>query len=281
MLIKGIKISKPYLLIEKGRKGIILPYTPPKEKKGVKGKKKAKKEKASKKKEEGGPSLKVTVRKLVIKEGEMEFLDRTVHPPARLLLSPTDITVRDIPYPLSEEKVPFVMKGEIPGRSHRGTLYIKGWVVPPTKESNFKVRMRDTEIALFEPYLREKTTVKIKSGLIDLDLGGGVSRSQRLSLRGTAIIRDLGFAGPGGGSFLGIPATLITALMKDAHGRIEIPLEIEGDLKRGKSNWGKAVAKAIGVGMQRRIAKMPKELLEAPKGVLEKGVDWLKKLPKF
>jgi len=128
------------------------------------------------------------------------------------------------------------------------------------------------DITAFKPYFQKESPADISRGFLDLDMDVKVA-SGRLNAPGTLKLKDLRFqSGQGAtGRFMGVPLSLVVALLQKGNGEIALKFVMEGDLKNPKFNLRESLMNTISVAMADKLGLPLKGITEAVTGVGAKG----------
>ena len=120
----------------------------------------------------------------------LEFFDATVAGHQKMRIDAVAGTLTDLKVPSLKGRITVDLKGIIRGPNHQGTITVGGWVNVAEKSSQLTTRVRNVDLALFEPYVIRKTHAGIDQGTFNLDLKATV-RNNVLSAPGTLTLTGL------------------------------------------------------------------------------------------
>jgi hypothetical protein len=201
--------------------------------------------------ESSDASRSVTLRRLVISEGEVEVYDATVAtPPWRIRLIGLDATVESILVPQAGGRSPFDVRATIDGPAHDGTISLAGWVDPATKDLQLTAQLRGVDLLAFQPYVMRSSRTRLSRGQFDLDLRASV-RDGRLIAPGRVVIADLAFAPGGHGSdrVLGVSRDLLLAALASQGGRLAFDFQLEGDIRDPRFSLNETLGMRMAAGL--------------------------------
>ena len=265
-IISTVTIKDPYLFVEIDRKGqIVNPVLPPELRpEGPAGGKKAEQ-----------PAPPVTVKKIEVINGSVDYLDRkTPATPVLTKVRTIAFVMRDVSLPFTDTFSDYVLSATIPGNHSTGSIKSKGKIEIKTKDMDLKAEVKGLDITAFKPYFQKESPVDITRGLLDLDIDVKVA-SGRLHAPGTVVLKDLQFQnGPGmGGKFMGMPLSLVVALLKKSNDEIPLSFVMEGDLNNPKFDLKENLMNRITVAMAGKLGLPLKGITQAVTGLGAKGAN--------
>jgi hypothetical protein len=158
----------------------------------------------------------------------LEFFDATVSESKKLRLDAVNGLVSDIQLPKLDSQSPVELNGVIKGPVRQGTMAISGWVNVAKKASDLTTRVRNMDLALFEPYVVQKTRAGIDKGSFNLDIQSS-TRNNQVNGQGKLVVTGLKLkAGESGLS--NIPQRAVIGALADENEKIELAFELEGNL---------------------------------------------------
>jgi hypothetical protein len=265
-IISSVTIKDPYLFVEIDKRGrIVNPVLPPELLPGG----------PAGGKEAEQPAPPVFVKKIEVINGSVDYLDRkTPATPVLTEVRTIDFVMKDFSVPFADTFSDYVLSASILGNHGTGTVKSKGRIKIKTKETDLKVDVRKLDITAFKPYFQKESPVDITKGLLDLTMDVTV-KSGRLHAPGTVVLSDLQFrSGPGmGGKFMGMPLSLVVALLKKSNNQIPLSFVMEGDLDNPKFDLRENLMKRISVAMADKLGLPLKGITEAVTGVGAKGAE--------
>ncbi len=204
------------------------------------------------------PATRVTVARLALSDGAMDFTDLSLPFPfaARIASLGGELTSLDT---ASTEPATFRLEGQV---SDYGEARIEGTtpVADPTLDTDVSVLFRNIEIADLSPYTIKFAGREIADGRMELDLRYRVEAGG-LQGENSIIISDIALGDrvdqPGA---MRLPLALAIALLKDASGAIDVDIPVRGDVNDPEFRIGGVIAKAI-VNLIRSVATSPFRLL--------------------
>lgn len=136
------------------------------------------------------------------------------------------------------------IKGKV---DKHGSVVISGKINPLSEDkyTDLDVRFGNIELTTFTPYSGKFAGYVIDKGKLSLDLNYQVSR-QRLVGQNRIVLNQLTLGEhTGSPDAVSLPIKLAIALMKDANGRIDINLPVEGNLDDPEFRYGHLIGKAL------------------------------------
>ncbi len=262
--VSSVTVKDPYLFVEIDNKGnIVNPVLPPEIGPGQPGAKKTPEQ----------PAPPITVKKIEVVNGSVDYLDRkTPVKPVLTKLRNIDFVMEDVEVPFADAFSHYVVSASIPGNRGTGTLKSSGKIKIRTKDMDLKANLRNLDITALKPYFQKQSPVDITKGFLDLDLNVKVV-SQKLQAPGTAVLKGLEFqSGTGTGArFMGVPASLVVAFLKNSNNAIPVNFAIEGDLNNPRFDIKEDVMHRISVAMAEKLGVPIKGIPEAVTSIGGKG----------
>ncbi len=130
---------------------------------------------------------------------------------------------------------------------NHGTVAIRGRINPLSEDkyTDLDVRFGNIELTTFTPYSGKFAGYVIDKGKLDLALNYQVSQ-QKLVGKNRIVLNQLTLGEhTDSPDAVSLPIKLAIALMKDANGRIDINLPVEGDLDDPEFRYGHLIGKAL------------------------------------
>jgi hypothetical protein len=168
-------------------------------------------------------------------------------------------SVKGLDVPGGNRRSTIDLRGVIKGPAHRGTVSVRGWVEVDRKNAELAIRLRDVDLALFEPYIFTKVKAGVESGSFDLDLNSSV-HDNVLHAPGTLTVTGLKLEAAESPieALASLPRKAGVGALSDEHQRITVPFELRGNLDdpsfsiAGKAalEAGLAFIKAFGVSFE-------------------------------
>ena len=197
----------------------------------------------------------VAISEVLVHDGRMELIDRTVRgPPVRLPLEQVQATVQQLAVPLAPGKSPLEFEGVLKGKKVDGRVRLSGWVDPTMQDASVKATLRSIDLVLLAPYLLTVQEAKVDRGRLDMDLDFQV-RQRKVNAPGKATLADLELkSSPGiANAFLGLPRQGILNMLKTREGKIEIAFRVEGDLSDPHFKLQQSFASAMASGLAEQL----------------------------
>ena len=262
--ISDVTVKDPYLFVEIDSKGnIVNPVLPPELGSGQ----------PAGKGTPAQPAPPVTIRKIEVINGSIDYLDRkTPIRPVLIKLRNMDLAVEDVAIPFTDTFSNYVLTASIPGNQGVGTIKSEGKIRIATKDMDLKATLRNLDITALKPYFQKESPVDITRGFLDLDLTVKVA-SEKVHAPGTAVLKGLEFqSGSGmGGTFMGVPLSLVVALLKNSNNAISLNFTIEGDLNNPKFDIKENLTRRIATAMAEKLGLPLKGIPEAVTNLGSKG----------
>jgi hypothetical protein len=263
-IISSLTVKEPYLFVEVDRRGNIVNPSLPPDLMPKQGAKNAKPEK---------PAPPLVIRKIEIINGSVDYLDRkTPVTPVLTKMRDLDVVMKDVSVPPADTFSDFVLSASVPGNHSTGTVKSIGKIKIKTKDMDLKTNVRSLDITGFKPYFQKESPVDITNGSLDLNIQAKIA-SDRIHAPGTVVLKDLRFQnGPGmSGSFLGVPLSLVVALLKKSNDEISVNFVLEGDLNNPKFDIKENLMNRISVALAEKLGLPIKGITEAVTSIGAKG----------
>ncbi|HQJ09155.1 MAG TPA: DUF748 domain-containing protein [Deltaproteobacteria bacterium] len=217
--IRSITIEKPYLSMLRTKDGKLLAVPSLLAEKGKKG-------------PENAPRRRVSIGRITLSGGVIEFFDETIPGSRRKIrLEQIQATIQDVDTPGLSGRSRFEISSVVKGTHGEGCAGLTGWVEIATKDSSVKATMRSVDLTTFQPYITRAGDAQIQKGTLDLDLQSEI-RGNRLKAPGKATISSLRLAPGKGlwGTFMGMPRSAVLSMLKSKGDRITLSFVLEGDI---------------------------------------------------
>jgi hypothetical protein len=213
---------------------------------------------AAKAASQGAASFPVTVRRLLVREGSLDFADLTLAPRFTTAIRELSGVVSGLGSDRSDDA-----RIELEGRVDRyGSARIRGVINPfaPKTRTSVTMSFHNLEMKALTPYTAKFAGYRIESGRLSADLRYRV-RESRLVGDNKVVIESL---------VLGervadtqapdLPIELALSLLTDANGRIELGLPVRGDLSDPEFSFAQLAGKVLG-NLLEKVASAPFRLL--------------------
>lgn len=197
----------------------------------------------------------VTISQIIVQGGVVELFDATVNrPPLKTSLEDIEALLRDIAVPSSKERTQIEFAAIVRGVRRDGRAKISGWVEAAGKNSSSHILLDAVDLVSLQPYLVKKGEARVERGTLDLNVRTEV-RNNRLDGKGTAVIKDLGFAPPRGymETFVGLPRNAVVGFLKDHQGAIDVDFTLHGDISHPNFSLNESLANRIATGMAEQL----------------------------
>lgn len=257
--VSGILLEKPSLLLEVDRRGVLLALPP-----ATGGKAKA----------DSTGQAPFLVRRLEVKDGSLDYLDRKVRGgPVLIRLRNVEAEISGFTIPLSTKESPFLFSAVIPGNLGSGTMKSKGFINLKNGDSKSSLEVRNLDITGLRRYYEKPGDVEVTRGFLSVEAKTTVMKS-RISSSGTMTIRDLSFRADKGKTVLGLPLAAVTNLLKDKNNEITLDFVVEGDLKNPKFSIRDSLVQKVALSLVKMmglpVEAIGKTLFDIGGGALRK-----------
>jgi hypothetical protein len=217
--------------------------------------------------EAGGANLSpraVTISKIELQDGVVDFFDATVtRPPLKTRLERVDAVIGDVAIPWSKTRTRFELAANVKGIRRDGRAKISGWLGPAQGDSSSQITLYAVDLVSLQPYLVRIGEAQVRKGTLDLRLNSEV-RANRLDGKGKIIIRDLEFA-PSRGyleTFMGIPRSAVINFLKNNENAIDVDFVLTGDTSNPRFSINEAIATRVAMGMAAELGVSIRGLAE-------------------
>jgi uncharacterized protein involved in outer membrane biogenesis len=248
-IISNLSLQDPYLFLEKDMRGNLIYPLP---------------QRRTIKEETKKSATPVIIKKINLKDGSLDYLDRKVSPPVLTKLRDIDLELKDISFPLEDNFSTYILSASIPGNQSTGMLKSNGKIKSKTKDTDCKVELRRLDITGFKPYYQKKSDVNLKKGNFDLDMDVKI-KSRKINAPGRAVLRDLDFESSSGigNTFLSIPRSAVINFLKNNNNEIAFNFELEGDLDNPKFNIRESFMETVSIAIAGKLGLSVKRIGES------------------
>lgn len=201
-----------------------------------------------------------TVDTVALSGSVIEVFDAAVvGKPSKLRIDAVKGTIKDVRIPELDTRTRIALDGTIKGPANSGTVSINGWTGIKAKAAEIETRVRNVDLALFEPHLVTKLKSGIESGTFNLDLKSNVQKNVvNASGTLTVVAIKLQAADNPIGALAGLPRRAAIGALEDDYGQITVPFQVSGNLDdptfslAGETTLktGVAVARALGLSFE-------------------------------
>jgi hypothetical protein len=276
IVIQKIFILKPEITVERDKKGRINIEELIKKLTKGEGKEKGKGKGAP-------PALPLpdfSLKKLILKKGEIIFADgKVAQPPFISKIDNIMVTVTGFSTQLPPDSLGTEFKMEA-NLSTPHPAQIKSWGrgnflgEKISFESNFE--LQKLEIPHFSPYYKEQLPATVASGTFSVNSKTSCKKSI-LDSRNHILIQDLNLIPykKGKRTFLGVPISQIVEFLKSNQGRIEFDSPVTGDLKDPKYSLLSVVRQVLGHAFKEKLGEPLKKVGKKVGKEVEKGGEYL------
>jgi hypothetical protein len=200
----------------------------------------------------------VSVRRLTVRDGQLEFSDLTLQPRFATTIRELAGVVSGLGNDGDDEA-----RVELDGRVDQyGSARIRGTLNPfqPRTRTAVTMSFRNLEMRSLTPYSAKFAGYRIESGKLSADLRYRVRDSRLVGDNRVVIDRLVLGERVEGSKASELPIELAIALLTDAKGRIELGLPVSGDLSDPEFSVAQLAGKVLG-NLLERIASAPFRLL--------------------
>ena len=208
-------------------------------------------------KKEAGGTPPISIGKVELVNGTIEFFDATIRQPAhKIRLEQINATIGKLQLPDLKGQSQINLVGVIKGIRQDGKISISGNAELATRESGISTRLRGVDLVALQPYLIKATESGVKKGALDFELKSTVQKG-RLHAPGSLTISDLELASASG-TIMGMPRGAAIAMLKNRNSKISVKFVLDGDLNDPRfslnenltTRIGSSVANSLGVSIE-------------------------------
>ena len=251
--ISRVEVDQPYFKLVIDNKGnLLLPIALPEEKTGEDKQKGKRKE--IRKDQKPKDTMPVEVKTLVVRDGKVDFEDRSAARTVLLKFEDVKIDVNGIAYPFINQWTEYEVSSQLTGGSQKGSISATGTTNLMNEETKVKTMMKNIDLALLRPYIEKKGDAGIERGFININMDAGIVK-KHIKAPGKMAIRDLQLSSSGGvsGTFLGVPRSMALSFLKNHNNEISLNFVLEGDLNNPRFNIRENLATRLSVGMANKL----------------------------
>lgn len=205
-------------------------------------------------KKEPGTATPISIGKVELVNGTIEFFDATVQqPPLKVRLEQINATIGKINLPDLKGQSQIKLDGILKGVRQDGKIEISGGVELATREMAIATRLSGVDLVALQPYLIKATESGVKKGTLDLDLKSSI-RKGLLYAPGTLTLSDLELASTAtSGTIMGMPRNAAIAMMKNRNGKISVKFALEGNINDPRFSLNENLATRIGTSVAQTL----------------------------
>lgn len=212
----------------------------------------------------GAPGRTVTISRVTLRDGVVEFFDATVgQPPLKIRLEQIQASVRDVVAPTLTGRTRFDLTGVLKGVQQDGRASVSGWAELVSRDSSVHMRLNSVDLVALQPYLKKAGETRVNKGVLDLDLDSQVIQRQ-LRAPGELVISDLELA-PGRGTvdtFMGVDRNALINYLKTKDDKIRLDFVITGDIDNPRFSLNEFFANQMALALKETIGPLAVELLK-------------------
>lgn len=244
--ISKVEVEEPYfklLIDKKGR--FILPIAVALQEGKVKGKRGDSKVR--------GPRP-VAIRSFVARGGTIDFEDRSVSGPVLLKFTDVALDVNDIAYPPVNQWTGYEVSSRLAGGRQTGSITGTGKTNLLSEQTKVRAALKNIDLSLLKPYIERKGDARIEGGFVTMTMDADLVK-KRIRAPGTMVLRDLRLRSSDGvaSTFLGVPASMVVAFLKDNNDKIRIDFILEGNLDNPRFKIRENLATALALGLAEKL----------------------------
>jgi hypothetical protein len=245
----SVVLKNPYIFVEVDKKGDIVNPVLPVESTPAEAKKQ------DQQNQQDQAVAPVTVKKIEIAGGAIDYLDRkTPATPVLTKIRNINLEMKDIHTPFTDTFSQYVLRADMPGHMSTAVVKSDGKINLKTRDMGCKTQIRALDLTDLQPYFQKDNTATIRKGLLDLDMDVRVA-SKKIHAPGNAVLKDLEFqSGSGAGNyFMGIPLSLVIGFLKTSNNEIPVAFVVEGDLDNPKFSLQEEFVAAMTIALAGKL----------------------------
>jgi uncharacterized protein involved in outer membrane biogenesis len=245
-IVASMTLKAPYIFVEVDGKGNIVNPVLPGESNQTKPGKAAK---------PAQPSPPIVVKKIVITEGAIDYLDRkTPKTPVLTKLRSVNVVMKYFAVPFTDTFSDYVLSAGVLGNMSTGVIKSSGRINLMTRDMDSKGEIRKLDMTTLKPYFQKDNPINITKGFLDLDITTKVV-SRKIHAPGNAVLKDLEFksASGAGNQFMGVPLALVVGALKTNNNEIPISFIIDGNLDNPQFNLQEEFVKKLAMGLAGKL----------------------------
>jgi len=202
-----------------------------------------------------GPAAKISLERLAVEDGTLEFRDRTLETPFAVSLRELAGAISGLSTIAGRPPARIELAGRVP---EHGSARVRGTIDldSPKSLTDVRAQLRNVDVVQLNPYTVKLAGYRVKAGRLDADLRYRV-RESRLVGDNRLVLREVELGEKVQAHALhDVPVDLVLALLRDPQGRIDLGIPVRGDLSDPQFNLGRLLAEATG-NMMRKIVSAP------------------------
>ncbi len=253
LTVSHVEVEQPYFKLIIDNKGkLLLPISMPEEKTDESKQKQGKKE--VRKNDTSKDAMPVEVKTLAVRGGKVDFEDRSMARPVKLTFEDLTVDVSHIAYPFTDQWTDFDVSSQFAGGKQKGSITATGKTHLLNEETKVKTALKNIDLVLLRQYVEKKGDVGIERGFITMNMDAGVVK-KHIKAPGTMTISDLQLASSGGlgGTFMGVPRSMVLSFLKNNNDEISLDFVLEGDLNNPRFNLRENFATRLSVGLANKL----------------------------
>ncbi|MBI9088583.1 MAG: DUF748 domain-containing protein [Desulfobacterium sp.] len=194
-------------------------------------------------KKQPGETIPVTIHRIVLEKGNLEFTDRSIQPEFKVSLSDINTSIKNLDS-RETQRADVEFNAQV---NNHASLEINGQI-NPLKQDLFldtRVTLQDMDLGPVSPYAGKYAGYTIQKGKLSIDLSYHID-NQALDAKNDLFIDQFDFGNPTGSEVaVNAPVKLAVALLKDTSGKISLNLPVKGNLDDPEFSVAGIVVKII------------------------------------
>ncbi|MDQ7988900.1 MAG: DUF748 domain-containing protein [Candidatus Dactylopiibacterium sp.] len=188
---------------------------------------------------------------IALRNSRVDFYDATVaarpHPVA---LEDVEADLESLQLPQMNARSPLTVRARI---GPRGTLSLKGWIVPAKRDADLRLKLAQVPLKLVEPYLFRNELGEVRGGELALDLHARVA-NRRLEAPGRLTLSHLELGGLAGLTREAAAAVARSrGLDADTQRPVDLDFTLQGNLDDGRFSLNDAIYGQAGLALVKLI----------------------------
>ena len=202
---------------------------------------------------QSGPSARISLQRLAVDDGTLEFRDRSLENPFAVSVAELSGAISGFSTIAGRPPARVELEGRVPdyGRARiRGAIDLES----PKSLTDVRAELRNLDVTELNPYTVQFAGYRVNAGRLDADLRYRV-RESRLVGDNRLLLRQIELGERVRPDVLkDVPIDLALALLKDPQGRIDVGIPVHGDLSDPKFDIGKLLVEAAANSLKKIVS---------------------------
>jgi uncharacterized protein involved in outer membrane biogenesis len=187
----------------------------------------------------------VRIEQLHVLGGTLEFFDAFVRQPAHgIRLENLELRLEHLQFPHFKGRSQLRLEGRVKGPRHSGKFHVVGWIEAARGDAELEIQANDVEFSALQAYLIRASESGMRQGRVNLELRSQILNGQ-LHAPGVLSLSHLELSEQSP-TFMGMPQSLVNALLYSSQGRIDLKFTQKGNLYDPRFSLAESFTKTIG-----------------------------------